>query len=107
MRPARRSATLLTATVTLVAVELIRASGPLLDHRAAAGVPAAAKAALLVYAAPVLLGLLVAVLRPARATVLCGVALVVLRLVAQAAAAPGLALVGAGAAVGIAALVCA
>jgi endonuclease/exonuclease/phosphatase family metal-dependent hydrolase len=107
MRPARRSATLLPMVVSVVAFELVRASGPLLDHQAAAGVPAAARAAVLVYAAPVLLGLLVFAVSPARATVACGALLVVLRLVGQAQRTPSLLVVGAGAAVGIAALVCA
>ncbi len=107
MRPSRRSATLVPAAVTVVAVELVRASGPLLDHQAAAGVPAAARAALLVYVAPALLGLLVAVAGPARATLLCGLSLVALRLVAQAQHTPTLPVVGAGAAVGLATLLCA
>jgi endonuclease/exonuclease/phosphatase family metal-dependent hydrolase len=107
MRPARRSGTLLTAAVTLVAVELIRASGPLLDARAGAGVSAAARAAVLVYAAPVLLGVVVLALRPRGATVAVVVGLVAARLVAQAQGTPTLAVVGTGAALGVAALVAA
>jgi endonuclease/exonuclease/phosphatase family metal-dependent hydrolase len=98
--------TLLVAAVFLVTVELLRAASPLLDLATGdVGVVGAARLAVLIFAAPVLLGPLVAVAAPGRAAVGLVLALVALRLVAQAQDPPSLLVVGAGATVGIAALV--
>lgn len=78
--------TVLVALLTLVVLELVRSSGPLLDMAFSQGVVSAAGAALATYAAPALLApLLVAAGRRAPGgAVLVGVAaLVVLRLVVQ------------------------
>jgi hypothetical protein len=92
--------------VFLVTVELLRAANPLLDLAAAdAGVVGAAGLATVIFAAPALVGLLVAAAGPARATLAAVAGLVLLRLVAQVQGPPGLLVVGAGAAAGIAGLV--
>jgi endonuclease/exonuclease/phosphatase family metal-dependent hydrolase len=94
----------LVATVFLVTVELLRAASPMLDLAAGeVGFLGAAGLALLVFAAPVLVGPLVAALGAGRATIVAVGALVLLRLVAQAA--PTLPVIAAGAAVGIGTLV--
>lgn len=96
---------LLVAAVFLVTVELLPAVSPLLDLASGdLGVVGAAQLAVLIFAAPVLLGPLVALAGPARAAVGLVAALVVLRLAAQAQDPPTLLVVGAGAAVGVAAL---
>lgn len=98
--------TLLVAAVFLVTVELLRAASPLLDLASAdLGVVGAAGLAVAIFAAPLLLGLPVALAGPGRTALGAVAALVVLRLVAQAQDPPTLPVAGAGAAVGIAALV--
>lgn len=93
------------AAVFVVTVELLRAAGPLLDRAAGdVGIPGAAALAALIFAAPVLVGVPVAVLGPARTAVGAVAALAVLRLAAQAQQPPTLVVVGAGAAAGVAAL---
>src|SRR5690606_17803814 len=96
----------LVGAVFVVTVELIRAAGPLLDQLAGRwGVVQAALLAVAVYGGPALIGPLAALVGPARATTGLVVALVGLRLVAQAQPAPALLVVGGGAAVGLGALV--
>lgn len=104
--PSARAAapTALVAAVFLVTVELLRATSPLLDRVAGeSGVIGAARLAVLIFAAPVLLGLL-ALLRPVPASGVLVLTLVALRLVAQGQDPVGLVVAGAGAAVGVAAL---
>lgn len=99
------AATALVAAVFLITVELLRAASPLLDLATGdLGVVGAAGLAVLTFAAPVLVGPLVALAGPGRAAVGLVLALLVLRLVAQAQDPPTLLVVGAGAAVGLAAL---
>ena len=79
--------TVLVALLTMVVLELVRSSGPLLDMAFSQGVVSAAGAALLTYAAPALLAPLVLAVgrRVPGGPVLAGVvALVALRLVVQA-----------------------
>ncbi|MBE9940516.1 endonuclease, partial [Cellulosimicrobium cellulans] len=76
---------LLVVTVTATVVELVRSSGPLLDHAFSAGVVTVALTALATYAAP---GLLVAMIAArleltGRVVLLAVSALVVARLVLQ------------------------
>jgi endonuclease/exonuclease/phosphatase family metal-dependent hydrolase len=98
-----RTVLLLQAAVTLFAVEALRVSGPLLDHVAGAGgVPSAALAALIVYAAPVLVAPLAGWLDARRATAAAVVVLVVLRLIEQLEHTPGF---GTGMAVLVVALI--
>jgi endonuclease/exonuclease/phosphatase family metal-dependent hydrolase len=98
--------TLAVAAVFLVTVELLRAASPLLDLASAdLGVVGAARLAVLIFVAPALVGLLVAVAGIGRAAVGLVLGLVLLRLAAQAQDPPTLLVVGAGAAVGVAALV--
>lgn len=93
------------AAVFVVVVELLRATGPLLDRAAGeVGIPGAAALAVLIFAAPVLVGIPVAVVGTARTAVGAVAALAVLRLAAQAQQPPTLLVAGAGAATGIAAL---
>lgn len=83
-RPSSRAQMVLVAAVALVALEAVRASGPLLDRVVAeGGVIAAAVTALIVYAAPALLGALVGGVGARRAAAFSVVALVVLRLATQ------------------------
>lgn len=94
----------LVAAVFLVTVELLRATSPLLDLAASElGVIGAAQLALLIFAAPALLGLF-ALLRPAVAASVLVVALLALRLFAQAQDSAHLLVVGAAAATAVAAL---
>jgi endonuclease/exonuclease/phosphatase family metal-dependent hydrolase len=96
----------LVAAVFVAAVELLRATGPLLDRVAGeVGIPGAAGLAVLIFAAPALIGGAAAVAGAARAAVGVVAALAILRLVAQAQDPPTLLVVGAGAATGLAALV--
>jgi endonuclease/exonuclease/phosphatase family metal-dependent hydrolase len=98
--------TVAVAAVFAVTVELLRAASPLLDLAAGRiGVPGAARLALLIFAAPALVGLAVRWAGAGRATLGAVWLLVLLRLAAQAQGAPGLLVVGGGAAVGIAALI--
>jgi endonuclease/exonuclease/phosphatase family metal-dependent hydrolase len=98
--------TLLVAAVFLVAVELLRAANPLLDLATGdLGVVGAARLAVLIFVAPVLVGPLVAIAGPGRAVVGLVVGLVLLRWAVQAQDPPTLLVVGTGAAVGVAALV--
>ena len=98
--------TVAVAAVFAVTVELLRAVNPLLDVAAGRiGVTGAARLALLIFAAPALVGLAVRWAGAGHATLGAVWLLVLLRLVAQAQGAPGLLVVGGGAAVGIAALV--
>jgi endonuclease/exonuclease/phosphatase family metal-dependent hydrolase len=96
----------LIAAVFLLTVELLRATNPLLDRAAAeVGVIGAARLAVVIFLAPALIGIAVR-LAGATRTLLGAVALLVLlRLVAQAQDPATLLVVGAGAAVGVAALV--
>ncbi len=73
---------LLLTVVTALAVEMIRASGPLLDHAFSSGVVTAAVTALVTYAAPALAVTIVAARLPVNGRVVVGavVALVVWRL---------------------------
>lgn len=73
---------LLLTVVTALAVEMIRASGPLLDHAFTSGVVTAAVTALVTYAAPALAVTIVAARLPVNGRVVVGavVALVVWRL---------------------------
>ncbi|MFJ4106144.1 endonuclease/exonuclease/phosphatase family protein [Oerskovia enterophila] len=73
---------LLLTVVTALAVEMIRASGPLLDHAFTSGVVTAALTALVTYAAPALAVTIVAARLPVNGRVVVGavVALVVWRL---------------------------
>ncbi|MPZ28307.1 MAG: hypothetical protein GEV12_18315 [Micromonosporaceae bacterium] len=99
------AATLLVAAVFLTTVELLRAASPLLDLATAdLGVVGAAGLAVLIFAAPVLAGSLVALAGLGRTVVSLVLALVLLRLAAQLQDPPGLLVVGAGAALGVAAL---
>lgn len=92
--PRARTPMALVAVLGLVTAEALRMSGPLLDRVVAeGGVWTAAITSLIVFALPVLLGTLVAGVGARRAAALSVVALVVLRLVAQAT--PGF-LVGTG-----------
>jgi hypothetical protein len=94
----------LVAAVFVLTVELLRSASPMLDLAAGeVGFLGAAGLALAIFAAPVLVGPLVAALGAGRATIGAVAALVVLRLVAQAV--PTLPVIAAGAAVGIGALV--
>lgn len=96
----------LLAVVTLLTLEFLRASGPLLDAVAGdGGTIRAAEVAGLVYAAPVLLGLLVRAVGSVRATLLSTLALVLVRVGVQAEAVPSLGAVAVGVVVGIAATV--
>ena len=98
--------TLLVAATFLLTVELLRAASPLLDLATAdLGVVGAAQLAVLIFAAPVLVGPLVALAGLGRAAAGLVLGLVLLRLVAQFQDPPTLLLIGAGAAVGVAALV--
>ena len=73
---------LLLTVVTALAVEMVRASGPLLDHAFTSGVVTAAVTALVTYAAPALAVTIVAARLPVNGRVVVGavVALVVWRL---------------------------
>src|SRR6266508_957252 len=83
--PESRTPMALVAVLGLVTAEALRMSGPLLDRVVAeGGVWTAAITSLVVFALPVLLGTLVAGVGARRAAALSVVALVVLRLVAQA-----------------------
>ncbi|HLU45529.1 MAG TPA: endonuclease/exonuclease/phosphatase family protein [Natronosporangium sp.] len=105
-RPPAAAVSLLVAAVFLAAVELLRATSPLLDLvSATAGVVGAAQLAVLIFLAPALVGGLVAAIGLARATTVTVLGLLGLRLAAQVPHPPPLLLVAAGAAVGIAALV--
>jgi endonuclease/exonuclease/phosphatase family metal-dependent hydrolase len=96
----------LLAVVTLLTLEFLRASGPLLDAVAGnGGMIRAAEVAGLVYATPVLLGLLVRAVGSVHATLLATVTLVLVRVGVQAQAVPSLAAVAAGAVAGVAAMV--
>jgi endonuclease/exonuclease/phosphatase family metal-dependent hydrolase len=98
--------TVLVGAVYVLTVELLRAASPLLDLATAdLGVVGAAQLAVLIFAAPVLLGPLVAVAGTGRAAAGLVVGLVLLRLVAQLQDPPTLLVVGAGAAAGVGALV--
>lgn len=100
------AATVLVAAVFLVLVELLRAASPLLDLTTSdLGVIGAARLAMLIFAAPVLLGPLVGLAGPIRGAAGLVLVLVLLRLVTQAQDPPTLPVVGAAAAVGIGALV--
>jgi endonuclease/exonuclease/phosphatase family metal-dependent hydrolase len=96
---------LLVAAVFLLTVELLRAASPLLDLATAdLGVVGAAGLAVLIFAAPALVGPLVAAAGAGRAAAVLVLGLVLVRLAAQAQDPPTLLVVGAGAAVGVAAL---
>jgi len=85
-RPAQgRTALVLLALVTALVVELVRASGPLLDHAFAAGVVTVALTALATYAAPGLLVVMIAARLEitGRVVLLAVAALVVARLALQ------------------------
>jgi endonuclease/exonuclease/phosphatase family metal-dependent hydrolase len=98
--------TVLVAAVFLVTVELLRATSPLLDLAAAdLGVTGAARLAVVIFLAPALLGGVVALAGTGRATLGAVIALLAVRLVAQVQDPATLAVVGTGAAVGVAALV--
>jgi endonuclease/exonuclease/phosphatase family metal-dependent hydrolase len=102
----RAAPTVLVAAVFLVTVELLRATSPLLDLAAAdLGVVGAARLAVVIFSAPALVAVAVALLGAGRATWGVVAALVVLRLVAQVQDPATLLVVGAGAAAGVAALV--
>lgn len=102
----RAAPTLLVAAVFLLTVELLRAASPLLDRAAAdLGVIGAAQLALAIFIAPAVVGIAVALTGAGRTMAGAVAVLVVLRLVAQAQDPATLPVVGAGAAVGIAALV--
>lgn len=97
---------LLVAAVFVVTAESVRAASPLLDHLAGDwGVTSAALLAVAIFGAPALLGPLVAVAGPARATAGLVLALVGLRVAAQVQSPPTLLVVAVGAAVGVAASV--
>lgn len=105
-RRADAAPVVLVAAVFLTTVELLRATSPLLDLTTGEiGVVGAAQLALLLFLAPVLAGPVVAVLGHGRTMVGLVVALVLLRAVAQAQDPATLPVVGAAAAVGVAALV--
>jgi endonuclease/exonuclease/phosphatase family metal-dependent hydrolase len=102
----RAAPTVLVAAVFLITVELLRATSPLLDLAAAdLGVVGAARVAVVIFAAPALVAVAVALLGAGRATWGAVAVLVALRLVAQVQAPATLVVVGAGAAAGVAALV--
>jgi endonuclease/exonuclease/phosphatase family metal-dependent hydrolase len=102
----RAAPTLLVAAVFLLTVELLRATSPLLDRAAAdLGVIGAAQLALAIFIAPAVVGVALALAGAGRTMIGAVAVLVALRLVAQAQDPATLPVVGAGAAVGIAALV--
>lgn len=104
VRPAAPTA--LVAAVFLLTVELLRGTAPLLDlTKADLGVVGAAGVAALIFAAPAVAGVAVALAGPARAALGAVGLLLLLRLVAQVQDPATLPVVGAGAATGIAALV--
>ncbi|MGH3713490.1 MAG: endonuclease/exonuclease/phosphatase family protein [Micromonosporaceae bacterium] len=84
-RPTTTTAMALLAVVAMVAAEALRMSGPALDRIVTSGgTITAAVTALIVFALPVLVGLLVAGVGARRGAAIAVVALVALRLVAQA-----------------------
>jgi endonuclease/exonuclease/phosphatase family metal-dependent hydrolase len=96
----------LLALVMLMTLEFLRASGPLLDAVASSGgTIRAAEIAVLVYAAPVLIGVLARALGSVRATLLATLGLVLMRIGVQAQEQPTLIPVAVGAVAGIAAVV--
>lgn len=96
----------LIAATFLLTAESLRASNPLLDRAAAEiGVIGAARLAVVIFLAPALVGGAVRLAGASRTLLGAVVLLVLLRLVAQAQDPPTLFVVGAGAAVGVAALV--
>lgn len=86
---AKRSVMVLVAAVAMVAAEMLRMSGPMLDQIAGVGgVPAAAAVAVAVYSVPALAGPLARWLGPAWAATGAALALVGLRLAVQIQATP-------------------